>query len=107
MGAIAERLRHRSPAAAESNGRALGPKLVAFGVEQQDWALYQVRSAVENGDLRVFSHGCPPLSLVICPGLLSAYPSRERCGYQRALHIPGHLITPYPFRPNLVSRPTL
>src|SRR3712207_8894429 len=43
-------------------------KLVAFGVEQQDRALYQVRSAVENGDLRVFSHGCPPLSLVICPG---------------------------------------
>src|SRR3712207_5369110 len=61
-------------------------KLVAFGVEQQDRALYQVRSAVENGDLRVFSHGCPPLSLVICPGLLSAYPSRERCGYQPPPH---------------------
>jgi hypothetical protein len=36
MGAIAERLLHRSPTAAERNGRALGTIFVALSVEQQD-----------------------------------------------------------------------
>src|SRR5829696_2979901 len=107
MSAVAERLRHRSPAAAERNGRALGAKLVALGVEQQDRTLHQVRPVVENGNLRLFSHGCLSRPLVTCPGLLFALPARERCGYRPPLHIPDRLSKPYSFRANLVSRPML
>src|SRR5215210_2758149 len=89
VGAVAERLVRRSPAPAERDGSALCAELVALGVDEHDRPLYQVRPVVESGDLRLFGHDRPPLV----------------SGAESVSHVPSD--APYPFRPNLVSSPTL
>src|SRR5215210_1023983 len=80
MGAIAERLVHRPPIAALRNGSALGTKLVALGVEQQNRALHQVRSVVESGDLCLFSHDFSSSSsaLALADKRAASVPTRTR-----------------------------
>jgi hypothetical protein len=58
----------------QRHGRPLGSELVTLGVEERDRSLHQVRSVVECGDLRLFSHGCSPCSLVSSARSLSCSP---------------------------------
>src|SRR5918998_6563919 len=61
MRAVAERLRRRTSAAAQRDGRPPGAELVAFGVEYFRGPLHQVRPVVQGSDLD-FVHHYPPLS---------------------------------------------
>src|SRR5215207_4983196 len=64
MGAVPERLVHRSPTAAQRHGLPLSEEPVALGADDDHRALHEVRSVVEGSDLGLFGHGHPTYSLV-------------------------------------------
>src|ERR671911_2471844 len=78
MGAVAERLRRRSPATTQRYHLVLRTELVALGINDNR-ILHQVRS-VEGGNLRLFSHSHPCLH---DGGITCAPCPRARAGRRR------------------------